>query len=296
MFPYAGEGFALAAALCWAIGPLIAYRGVEALGTFRFSMFRFALSATSLFILAATLESLDFSNTRTVLLLTISGIVGIAFGEACLFQAVYFLGPRIASIIFSLHAPLTAFVGAAIFSETISAVALSGILLSLGGVYMAIFFRSQSEVSGGEWYKPSKNTGGLLLVGLAVIFQIIGALLSKEVMSNTSPFFASFLRTASVTVAFAPIFITLRERKRIVQFSDFKFVALSAFVSTIGGMTFLLAAFANTEIFRAVILASLSPVQYIIIMSIWRRENFPLGAWIGTFVTLVGVVMTIGSA
>ncbi|MBC6420512.1 MAG: AMP-binding protein [Hormoscilla sp. SP12CHS1] len=106
----------------------------------------------------------------------------------------------------------------------------------------------------------------------------------------------SEINTASATVAFAPIFITLRERKRLVQLSDLKFVALSAFVSTIGGMTFLLAAFANTEIFRAVVLASLSPVQYIIIMSIWRRENFPLGAWIGTFVTLVGVVMTIGSA
>lgn len=106
----------------------------------------------------------------------------------------------------------------------------------------------------------------------------------------------SEIDTASATVAFAPIFITLRERKRLVQLSDLKFVALSAFVSTIGGMTFLLAAFANTEIFRAVVLASLSPVQYIIIMSIWRRENFPLGAWIGTFVTLVGVVMTIGSA
>jgi len=294
--PFAGEAFALAAAICWAIGPLLAYRGVDVLGTFRFAQFRYCVSAIMLFVLAASFGSVNLSEARSVVFLVLSGIVGVAFGEAVLFQAVYLLGPRIASIIFSLHAPITAFLGAAIFGETISLLSFIGIILAVGGVYAAIIFRSSSEKIGGEWFKSGKFLQGVLLATSAVIFQVIGALLAKEVMPGLDPLFASFVRTASAAVAFLPVYLLLSERDRIVRIVNLRFVLYSAVVSTVGGMTFLLAAFAHTEIFRAVVIASLSPVLYISIMGFARGEQFPLGAWIGTVVAVCGVILAIANA
>jgi drug/metabolite transporter (DMT)-like permease len=293
--PLLGEGFALGAAICWAVGPLIAYRGIDALGTFRFSQFRYCISAIILFVLAASFGSFDLSDGRSVVFLIMSGVVGVAFGELALFQAIYLLGPRIAPVIFSLHAPITAFLGAAIFAETISRLSFAGVLMAVAGVCTAIIFRSSSEKAGGEWHKSGKIGKGVLLAVTAVVFQVTGALLAKEVVSHMNPLFASFLRTGGAAVAFLPVFALWGERARAVQTADLRFVLYSAAVSTVGGMTFLLAAFAYTQIFRAVVITSLSPVLYILIMGIFRGERFPLGAWLGTLVAVCGVVLTIAS-
>ena len=58
-------------------------------------------------------------------------------------------------------------------------------------------------------------------------------------------------------------------------------------------MTFLLAAFAHTEIFRAVIISSLAPVIYIILISVLRNARFPALAWVGTGMAIAGSGMTI---
>ena len=294
--PFIGETFALGAAFCWAIGPLIAYRGIAALGTFRFSMYRFAFSSLVLFLLSALLGQVEFLDVRSIIYLAFSGVIGVAVGEACLFQAVFLLGPRISSIIFSLHAPLTAFIGAMIFQETISLLALLGIFTAIIGVYIAIIFRTSSERIGGEFYKSELFFKGLYLAVLAVIFQIIGALLSKEVIASVGIFHASFIRTFSASLAFFPIYIYFKDRLLETKISDLKYIIISACVSTIGGMTLLLAAFASTEIFRAVVLASMSPILYIFLMSIFRGERFPVLAWGGTILAVIGVILTITSA
>ena len=64
-------------------------------------------------------------------------------------------------------------------------------------------------------------------------------------------------------------------------------------VSTIGGMTLLLAALASAGIVRAVILSSMSPVIYIFLMSVFRGERFPVLAWIGSIMAVVGAAIAI---
>ena len=291
--PFVGESFALGAAFCWAIGPLVAYKGIAGFGTFRFSMYRFAISALALFAIAMSLGQIDTSNIRALAFLAASGVIGVAMGEAALFQAVFLLGPRRSSLIFALHAPLTAISGGVLFRETISLQSLLGVTLAFGGVYTAVIIRSQTEQSGGTYYKPEAVRFGLLLVALAVFCQVCGALLAKEVIDEVEPFFASFTRTFAAAIAFVPVFLVFKEQPKTGVSENLRFVFLSAFVSTIGGMTFLLAAFANTEIYRAVILSSLSPVIYIVLMSAFRGERFALLAWAGTIVAVLGVVVTI---
>lgn len=290
---FIGEFFALGAALCWAIGPLLAYAGVERLGTFRFSMMRFALSAFALGILAAATGQLTVIDSSAFWTLVASGILGVAFGEACLFQAVFLLGPRIASVVFSMHAPITALLGGILFREVVSFNQLAGIVIAAVGVTLAITFRSASEKLGGKWHKARPSSKGLILALLAVAFQVCGALLSKAGVASVEPIAASFIRTASAAIAFIPIFLLFRERDKEVSPSALKYVAYSAGISTIGGMTFLLAAFANTEIYKAVMISSLAPVLFILIMTVFGRERFPILAWCGTIMAVAGIAISL---
>ncbi|PKQ12879.1 MAG: hypothetical protein CVT70_06955 [Alphaproteobacteria bacterium HGW-Alphaproteobacteria-1] len=291
--PFLGEGFAIGAAVCWAIGPLVAYKGVDALGTFRFSMFRFVTASAALFIISFALGQIDASNTRALIFLAMSGVIGVAFGESTLFKAVHLLGPRRSSIIFALHAPLTAVLGSILFHERVAPLTLIGVTLAFAGVYTAVIFRSQTEKTGGIYHKPEAARLGFLLVAVAVACQVGGALLAKEAIDEVAPFFASFIRTFAAAIAFLPLFLFFREAPQAKVGTSLHLVAASAMISTIGGMTFLLAAFANTEIVRAVILSSTAPVIYIFLMSAFRRERFPVLAWVGSAVAVLGVAITV---
>lgn len=291
--PYLGEGFALGAAACWAIGPLIAYKGVDAMGTFRFSMYRFIVAASVLFVITLFLGHIDLHNNRAIIFLAASGVIGVAAGEAALFQAVYLLGPRRSSVIFTLHAPLTAVIGGLLFREAVTPLTVLGVMLAFAGVYTAVIFRSRTEQAGGIYHKPEAVRRGLLMVAIAVLCQIGGALLAKEVVEEVEPFFASFIRTSAASIAFLPVFMILREQSKTTMAGARSLVVLSALVSTVGGMTFLLAAFANTAIFTAVILSSTSPVIYIFIVSILRGERFPVQAWAGSVAAVVGVAIAL---
>lgn len=291
--PFLGEGFALGASVCWAIGPLVAYKGVEALGTFRFSMYRFFTAALALFLIAFALGDVHLDNIRAMAYLAASGVIGVALGEAALFQAVFLLGPRRASLIFALHAPLTAVLGSMLFREAVMPLTVLGLTLAFAGVYAAVIFRAPTEKAGGVYHKAETVRLGFVLVVVALACQVVGALLAKEVVDEVAPFFASFMRTFAAAIAFFPVFLVFRGAPRAKANAHLHIVVVSALVSTIGGMTFLLAALASTEIVRAVILSSMSPVIYIFLMSVFRGERFPGPAWIGSIVAVVGVAIAV---
>lgn len=294
--PFLGEGFALGASVCWAIGPLVAYKGVEALGTFRFSMYRFFTAALALFLISFALGHVHLDNIRAMAYLAASGVIGVALGEAALFQAVFLLGPRRASLIFALHAPLTAVLGSMLFREAVMPLTVLGLTLAFAGVYAAVIFRAPTEKAGGVYHRPETVRLGFVLVVVALACQVVGALLAKEVVDEVAPFFASFMRTFAAAIAFFPVFLVFlvfRGAPRAKANAHLHIVVVSALVSTIGGMTFLLAALASTEIVRAVILSSMSPVIYIFLMSVFRGERFPVAAWIGSTMAVVGAAMAV---
>jgi len=218
-----------------------------------------------------------------------------------LFQAAYYLGPRMASLLFSLHAPLTAMVGAIIFQETLSGAVIIGLSLAVLGIYITMIYRPSSERRGGKWYQENGWRVGIGLAICAVFCQMAGALIAKDAMTEIEPFYAAFIRSASAMLVFFPLFLWRRKTgaraKGGVTFSAVtaigKYVMPSALISTVAGMTLLLAAFAYSPIAVAVIIAALSPVIYIAIMALAGREGFSPAVWVGTIIAFLGVALAI---
>lgn len=289
-----GKVSALAASLCWAIGPLVAYRGVEVLGTFRFAQARFLVATVGLFALAAANGVLPSLSTPGLPLLIMSGVIGIAIGEAALFQAVYLLGPRRASLLYVLNAPIVAVLGSSIFHERISALSMLGVVAVFAGVMTAIYYRNPHEADTRSNALLRRGFGCALLAALC---QAVGVLLVKGALVSVDPIEAATVRTLAAAIAFIPLFVVFRERGGNISGSDMRYVGYSAVISTIGGMTFSLFALAHTNIAYAAVLSSLSPVILILILRTVKAQRFPAGAWVGTVLAVIGVVsIVIGRA
>ncbi len=67
-------------------------------------------------------------------ILAASGLVGFYFGDACMFQALLFIGPRLTTLVFSLWPALAALLGWLVLGEGLDLISLAGMAVTLGSV------------------------------------------------------------------------------------------------------------------------------------------------------------------
>ena len=136
---------ALSAALCWALGGMIAMNATRRVGAIAFNRWRMV---GVLCMLAAICPWVSFGsspNIEQVLLLCLSGMVGIFLGDTLLFVALSRLGPRRLSMLFAGHAPLTALLGFLVLSEALSWTQTGGVVLTFAGILVAVFYGKRAD-------------------------------------------------------------------------------------------------------------------------------------------------------
>jgi drug/metabolite transporter (DMT)-like permease len=101
--------------------------------------------------------------------LAVSGFVGLALGDAALFEAFARLGPRRTGILFAANAPLTAIISSIIYDEEFGFLGIVGTILVVTGVSMAIAYGTRPGQSH-AW----EEIRGSLPIGVA--FGLAGAL------------------------------------------------------------------------------------------------------------------------
>lgn len=102
---------ALGAAACWAFTGTVVTGAIRQVGAFRFNMVRHGFVITLLVALVLVLGRTGGLDWMTVLLLALSGLMGIFIGDTLNFAAVGRLGPRRGGAVFALNAPMAALLG-----------------------------------------------------------------------------------------------------------------------------------------------------------------------------------------
>ena len=92
---------ALGTATCWATTGIIASDAIRALGAFHFNLYRQVFVALLLGLIVWAGGSFAGLDPATVLVLAVSGVVGILLGDTFNFAAVARLGPGKIPLIFS---------------------------------------------------------------------------------------------------------------------------------------------------------------------------------------------------
>jgi drug/metabolite transporter (DMT)-like permease len=130
-------------------------------------------------------------DSFALLLLLISGAVGIGLGDTAYFHALKTIGPRRSLLVMILSPPITGVIALVFLDEQLSSGAWAGIFLTVIGVSWVI-----SERVSGSGFDSQNILRGIYFGFLAALAQAVAAILSHAVFlhTNLSPMRSAFLR------------------------------------------------------------------------------------------------------
>jgi len=222
--------------------------------------------------------------------LGLSGIVGLVLGDAFLFQAFVWVGPRLSMLMMSL-APIIAAAAAWIFlGEKLSAWQMLGILITLFGIGWVVMEKNKNQPPEKENYLKGIlfGLGGAAGQGLGVVLAKLG------LDGGYSPISANFIRMFTAMIVIWAATLIQKEFK-----STFNKVAMNprslwaiiggAFSGPFLGVSLSLFALQHTSIGVASTLMALPPVFLLPVERFYFKEKVGWGAVGGTVLAMVGV-------
>jgi drug/metabolite transporter (DMT)-like permease len=308
--PFIGELAAIGTSLCFSFGSTMFTLAGRELGSTLVNRARL-LVATLLVMLWHTLTfgqpfPVDAGAERWFWL-GLSGFVGLALGDAFLFQAFIMIGPRLAMLMMALAPVLGTILAWSFLGETLSQIELLGIAVTVGGIMLVI-----AERSGDKSTSDSDNTDNNsktkapqdrryiigILCGLgAAIGQASGLVLSKIGLDGGFPALSGNLMRLIIALVIIWA-VAIVNRQLISSYSTLRtnpraFLLLTggAILGPVIGVWLSLVAVQNTNIGVASTLSSLMPIFLIPISYFMFKERVTRQAILGTFVTFVGMVI-----
>jgi len=148
------------------------------------------------------------ASTHAWVWLSVSGLVGFVFGDYFLFRAFAAISARIAMLIMTLVPPITALIGWMILGESMTLLEVTGMILTISGIAMAIFSRGGEN---GKKVRLSYPLKGILYALGGTVGQAVGLVLSKYGMGDYHAFAATQIRIIAGMIGFAVIIIVLNK-------------------------------------------------------------------------------------
>jgi len=226
--------------------------------------------------------------------LGLSGVIGLALGDAALFQAFVQLGTRLTMLVFSTAPVVAAIFGYFLFDETLNTVQILGMLLGLGGVLWVV-----SEPDGQPRSQSQQRVYlfGLLFAFLAALGQAFGAITAKFGLVGDFPALsAQVLRMLTATACIwlftllrrqaAGTYTTLRQQPKA-----FGLLLIGALFGPVSGVWLSLVSIQNTEVGIASTLIAMVPIFLLPIGYFVFKEKLTARGIIGTVVALAGVAI-----
>jgi drug/metabolite transporter (DMT)-like permease len=286
---------ALAAALCWAITPLISAPASNHLGALAFGRLRQITIAALLAIFVFATGRWQSLDGPVLFKLLLSGVVGVFIGDTLLFLALNRLGPRRNGIMFALNAPMAAVLGWLLLGETMSMTDVIGIGITMAGVLLAILYGKRPGQSHGlEAVKGPLWIGIALGLG-AALGQASGSIIARPVMAaGVDPFVASMLRVGIAAVCLSTLMSLPFEAVKPANALNWKMTWLTVISGIIAmgiGMTLLLFALSGG---KTGVISTLSATSPVIILPLlwWRTKERPAaGAWAGAGLAVIGMAL-----
>jgi uncharacterized membrane protein len=192
------EALAALAALCWAVGSLLSASAASRMGAFAFTRWRLFFALTLLWALALWTGQWRTLDLHAVVLLVISGLIGIFIGDTALFACMNRLGPRRSGVLFATHALFSAVLAWLVLGETLWGWTLMGSALLVTGVMVAIAWGRRADEDH-RWEQTQGSLATGIALGLvAAVGQSVATLMLKPLMSTgVDAVAASALRTTA---------------------------------------------------------------------------------------------------
>jgi len=205
-----GEFSAILVALFWTITALAFESASKKVGSLPVNIIRLILGFLFLSLLNLIIRGRFFPTDASVhnwIWLSVSGLIGFVLGDLFLFKSYTIIGAWFAMLMMTLAPPLAAIFGRIILGETMDLKSISGMILTLIGIAIALFSKNL-ENNKLSIRKPFK---GIMFAFFGALGQALGIVFSKYGMQEYSPFPSTQIRIITGMIGFALI-ITLSGR------------------------------------------------------------------------------------
>lgn len=179
---YVGSAAGLATSVLWTGTSIFFTAASRRIGPTAVNATRLALAV----VLLAVVHRLRFGHwipdarPGQVGYLAVSGLIGLTIGDQALLMALVRIGPRLATLVMATAPVFAASFGLAVLGERLSAQAILGIAMVIGGVAWVVLERSPTLPAG----SPGKQLPGVLLAVVGAACQAGGLLFSKQGMGH----------------------------------------------------------------------------------------------------------------
>jgi drug/metabolite transporter (DMT)-like permease len=294
MRTYSGELAALATALCWTASATFFTLGTRRVGAIVVNRVRLLLAAAFLvfsqWVVFGIPLPLDAGLDRWFWL-GLSGVIGLAIGDAFLFQAYVWIGAQQTMLMMTAAPVISAALAWLAFGERLSLLQIVGIAMTIAGIVWVVAKRDRSPLGA----KPQDERLGLLFGLGAATCQALGLVLAKQGLgSDLPPLSGNVIRM--VTASAALWLVTLLQGqagatvRRIVQNkAALAPIAGGSFFGPFIGVWLSLFAIQRAHIGVASTLMALPPVFLIPVARIVFAERIGWQAITGTLLALAGV-------
>lgn len=282
-----GVAAALGSAAAWAGGSILFKKLGESLSSMAMTLVKGALSV-ALLGLALVFTGFSTMAWHPFWLLALSGLLGIAVGDTCFFEALQDLGPVALVVLFMLGQVLTVILAVVFLHESPTTAAWIGIALVLIGILVVL------HASLGGERKASRARG--LAFGLASIACMsVSMVIAKAALESVSAIQATFIRMLAGTLGMLALGVaTRRLTSWVTPFNNRRLLGLffvSVCVVTFGGFWLSLVAVKHMDLAVANTLNSTEPLFILPLAAIFLKEKITWRAVLGTVTAVIGIVL-----
>jgi drug/metabolite transporter (DMT)-like permease len=295
--PFLGESAALVTALMFSIGPTFFTLAGRRVGSVVVNRSRLLIATLVLMAIHAALAGgrplpLDAGGARW-LWLGLSGVVGLALGDAALFQAFVQIGTRLTMLVFALTPVVAAIQARIVFGEILRPVQILAMAVTLAGVAWVVTERAAN----GEGRRERHYLQGIGLALAGATGQATGLILARAgLQGDFSAFDGNVIRISSAAAAIwiatllrGQALPTLRRLR--ADRPALRHTAWGSLFGPVIGVWLSLVAIRHTSIGVASTLMALPPVFLLPIGRLAFGERVGGRAVLGTLVAMAGVAL-----
>ena len=295
MSNYTGEAAGLLTSLFFAINSVFITKAGQQVGAVVSNRTRVAFALVYLVMLNLIFyqQPLAFqADAKRWAWLSLSGLVGLALGDAFLFQCYLSIGPRLGNLLLSLSPVIATLEAWTFLHEGLRAGQVLGIVLALAGIVWVVLERSN-----GREPVPHHVTWGIIFGILSAVCQATGLVFSRQgLYDHFPPIQANAIRMLAAAIALWAIALIQGQIGQTVGSlrahpNAFKFLIAAGLIGPVLGVSLSLLAVQNAEVGVASTLTSLTPVFMLPISALVFKEQLKWQAIAGTMLAMVGVAL-----
>ena len=292
-----GEIAALFTSVCYSAGSTLFSRAGQLVGSLVVNRIRLLVALIYLLLTHLLLGLPMFTHIEPFrwFWLSLSGVIGLAIGDALLLQAFVMIGVRLSMLMMSFTPILTVLFGWLFLSERVSTPEMFGILLTVGGIAWVITEHNQ-DIKNGNLQTRQYLLGILLGFGSAVT-QTLAYITSKTGLQGSFPALTgSLVRMLAGTLAMWLITLLTRQVKPTFQRLSAQprsvlFILVGGFIGPFLGVTSSLVAIQNAPVGIASTLMALPPVFLLPVGYLFFKERIGCQAVLGTLLAIAWVAV-----